>query len=44
MLYVVLILLLPALYGISLGVAELIRRSGFRGFYFGCTFGKPSEL
>jgi len=44
MLYVVLILLLPALYGIGLGVAELVRRSGFKGFYFGCEFGKPEEL
>jgi len=44
MLYVVLILLLPALYGIGLGGAELIRRSGFKGFYFGCEFREPSEL
>lgn len=44
MLYVVLILLLPALFGIGFGVAELIRRSGFKGFIFGCEFHKPQEL
>ena len=41
MLYVVFILLLPALFGIGFGVAELIRRSGFKGFIFGCEFHKP---
>ena len=44
MLYVVLILLLPALFGIGFGVGELIRRSGFKGFIFGCEFYKPQEL
>ena len=44
MLYVVFILLLPALFGIGFGVAELIRRSGFKGFIFGCEFHKPQEL
>ena len=43
MLYLVLILLLPALFGIGLGVAELVRRSGFKGFIFGLDFHKPDE-
>jgi len=44
MLYLVLILLLPALFGIGFGVAELVRRSGFKGFIFGCEFYNPQEL
>jgi hypothetical protein len=44
MLYLVLILLLPALFGIGFGVAELVRRSGFKGFIFGLEFHKPQEV
>ncbi len=43
MLYVILVMLLPALFGIGWGLAELVRRSGFKGFIFGFEFHKREE-
>lgn len=43
MLYFLLILLLPALYGIGLAIAELVRRSGFQGFIFGFEFHRRDD-
>jgi hypothetical protein len=36
-------MLLPALFGIGWGLAELVRRSGFNGFIFGFEFHKREE-
>ena len=44
MLYIILIMLLPALLGIGWGLTELIRRTGFKGLKMELEFHQPQEL
>jgi len=44
MLYIILIMLLPALLGIGWSLTELIRRSGFKGLKMELEFHQSQEL